>query len=236
MKIAELKNRVQARETTLLHILKQFQNLNLVVRALGVYSLTSLGTIEAIICKEVTSTNDVIMKFSDFWLLHDISTLPTNLICTIGALKDSDLFRTEPTDLSGVHNLFIKIAKASKSLRGVSPIFHPDFVGLFTELLEQGNSIELITTNNVMEKVINIVDLGLLDKYIKNNKLRLFLNENIRFALSLTETIFSLGLFNVSGEYDDKMDLVSTSTEAIEWGQQLFEETKKLSKVWEKVN
>ncbi|MBE3115694.1 DUF1724 domain-containing protein [Candidatus Bathyarchaeota archaeon] len=46
-------------------------------------------------------------------------------------------------------------------------------------------------------------------------------------ALSITDISFSFGLFNLSGKYDDSMDLISTNREAIEWGEQLFEEVLK---------
>ena len=42
---------------------------------------------------------------------------------------------------------------------------------------------------------------------------------------ALTESSFSLGLFDLSGTYDDNMDLRSNSIEAIKWGERLFEDT-----------
>jgi predicted transcriptional regulator len=55
------------------------------------------------------------------------------------------------------------------------------------------------------------------------DKLKLFLKDDLKIALALTENNFSLGLFTLSGMYDDNMDLLSESVEAIEWGEHLFE-------------
>jgi predicted transcriptional regulator len=54
-----------------------------------------------------------------------------------------------------------------------------------------------------------------------------FLKDELKIALALTESSFSLGLFALSGTYDDSMDLRSTSIEAINWGERLFEDTVK---------
>ena len=42
--------------------------------------------------------------------------------------------------------------------------------------------------------------------------------------MALTEESFSLGLFALSGMYDDSTDLLSNSVEAIKWGENLFDD------------
>jgi predicted transcriptional regulator len=49
----------------------------------------------------------------------------------------------------------------------------------------------------------------------------------LKIALALTERSFSLGLFALSGKYDDTMDLRSDRIEAIKWGERLFEDAVK---------
>jgi predicted transcriptional regulator len=50
------------------------------------------------------------------------------------------------------------------------------------------------------------------------------LKDDLKVALTVTETAFSLGLFMVNGEYDYNMDLVSVNQDAIVWGDALFQE------------
>jgi predicted transcriptional regulator len=59
---------------------------------------------------------------------------------------------------------------------------------------------------------------------LTKDKLRVFLKDDLKIALALTESSFSLGLFDLSGTYDDNMDLRSNSIEAIKWGERLFED------------
>lgn len=228
-KLADLRGYVGARDSTILHVLQQLCDLDLVTRSQGAYKLSSLGIMESEIDRVYFSAIEVIEKFKDFWLRHDVTGIPTGLLLTIGALKDSVLIQTEVTELSTVHQMFMDIARVSQKLRGISPIFHPDFVPLFGQMLDQGSTVELIVSSGVLKKISALADLSLVTRYFEAGKLRVFLREDLKVALSLTENGFSLGLFTLSGEYDDKMDLIAHDKAAIDWGERLFEETLKKS-------
>ena len=228
-KIADLRTDIGIRDTSILHVLEEFMELKLITKAQGSYRLSSIGIMEAKICKEYYSTIEVLEKFNAFWLLHKTDAIPTRLMLNIGALKNAELVCTEASELGIVHDNFVSIVLASKMLKGISPIFHPDFILYFGQLLNQGNTIELIINSAVFKKIVDSADYDLLKKYLKSNSLKLFLKEDLTMALSITDISFSFGLFSLSGKYDDSMDLISANREAIEWGEQLFEEALKSS-------
>lgn len=220
--LSQLKSVVEARETTILHVLKEFENLSLSERSHGVYRLTSLGFLEAQICRQCFSASEAVGAFKDFWLTHDISAIPPALFARLGSLKDSSLIKGESSELGKVHETFMQVLLSSKKIRGVSPIFHPDYVNAFRYLLSQGNSVELILTSAVFSKTLESADSTLLQKFIEKGKLTIFIREDLRFGLTVTENSFSLGLFGLSGDYDYSSDLVSLNQEAVEWGEELF--------------
>ena len=221
-KIAELKDEVETRDTTILHILEEFGDLNLTTKTQGVYSLSSLGIMEAKIFKEHISTVEVIDKFKDFWVSHDMSDIPEHLLLNLGALKDATLVRTEATELGIVHKTFMETIKTAKRIQGISPIFHTDFISTFAQLLNQGCTIELAVSSEILKKIMNFVNLEQAKKYFITDNLKIFLKDDLKIALTLTENSFSLGLFALSGAYDDSTDLVSNSRKAIDWGERLF--------------
>ena len=223
-KISELRLDAATRDTTILHVLEEFGDLNLTTKSQGLYKLSPLGIIEAEILKEFISATEVVEKFKDFWLTHNVDDIPAHLLQNMGALKDAQLVRTQASELGIVHQTFIETIKKAKKIKGISPIFHPDFISLFVQLLEKGSTIELIISSDVLNKIMGFGDLELMQKYFEEDKLRVFLKDDLKIALALTEGSFSLGLFALSGTYDDSMDLRSTSTEAIKWGERLFED------------
>jgi predicted transcriptional regulator len=220
--LSDLKTVVSARETTILHILKEFENLALTAKSHGFYALTSLGVIEASICKECSATATVVGDYKEFWLGHDISGLPVCFLLRLGELKDSFLVKTESSELGKVHETFMQVLLSAKKIQGVSPIFHPDYVSAFRQLLNKGNPIDLVLTNNVLEKTLSSADAKLLYKYILDERLRIFVKDDLKVALTITENSFSLGLFGLDGNYDYSMDLVSLSPQAVAWGEELF--------------
>ena len=228
-KISELKSDVETRDTTILHILEEFGDLNLTVKSQGVYKLTPLGVIEAKIFKEYISTTEVIEKFKDFWLSHNVADIPTHLLLNIGALSDALLIRTEATELDIVHTKILEILKTSKKVRGIAPVFHRDYVPVVETLLKEGNFVELIFTNKVLNKTLTSAETGLIKKFIQEGTLKISLNENVKIALTVSDNSFSLGLFKLNGEYDYGADLMSLNPKAIEWGERLFEGIVKVS-------
>jgi predicted transcriptional regulator len=226
-KISELRFDAATRDTTILHVLEEFGDLNLTTKTQGLYKLSPLGKIEAKILKEFISTTEVIEKFKDFWFSHNIDDIPLFLLQNLGALKDAELVRTQASELGIVHQKFVESIRTSKKIKGISPIFHPDFISLFAQHLEQGSTIELIVSSNVLNKIVGFVDYDLVKKYSAEDRLRVYLNDDLKIALALTEKCFSLGLFALSGTYDDGVDLQSDSVEAIRWGERLFEDAVK---------
>jgi predicted transcriptional regulator len=220
--LSQLKSVIDARETTILHVLKEFEKLSLSEKSHGTYKLTSLGLLEAQISRQCFEASEVIGKFKEFWLSHDISAIPEAFIARLGSLKDASLIKAESSELGKVHETFMQVLLSSKTIKGISPIFHPDYVAAFRHLLSQGNSVELILTSSVFSKTLGSADAELLQKYIIEDKLTIFIKEDLKFALTVTESSFSLGLFGLNGEYDYANDLISLSPPAIEWGEELF--------------
>jgi predicted transcriptional regulator len=230
-KLADLKNDIDTTETTILHMLKEFEKLNLTTKTAGTYSLTPLGRIEAQICEDTYSTAQVMEKFKDFWLSHDIKPLPPNLLYRLGSLQDSTLVKSQRSELGKVHDTFLKIMANTKRVIGISPIFHPDFVGVFKAVLNSGGTIELVVTNEVFNKTfesaITTRDGELFQQFLVDGKLKIHLLDELKIALTVTESILSLGLFHSNGEYDYTTDLISTDPRALRFGEEIFIEYRK---------
>jgi predicted transcriptional regulator len=219
--LSELKKETQTRETTISHSLKELENMELTTKISGIYKLTPLGILEAQIYKGCYLSVETLKKHKDFWATHDTSCIPLNCIWTIGDIENSNLIKSTNVDLQKVHDNSINLIGTSKTIFTASPIFHHDYIPVFTEILASGGKVKLIITQEVLEKLASIEDV--LNKYMFEGNLELYVNNNLKLALTVTEKFWSLGLFSSSGEFDYTNDLVGSSIEGIEWGRQLFE-------------
>lgn len=221
-KLSELTNELEIRETSILHALKDLEELGLSTKSGSMYELTSLGIIEANFFAEYSLASKIIEKYKQFWAIHNVTAIPSHLLLQLKNLNDSKLILADSSELGKVEEVFTQFLLNSKMVRGISPIFHPTFVPVIEQLLKQGASVELILTNAVLTKTLALAHINQLKEDIKLGRLRLFLKEDLKVALTVTDNGFSLGLFHLNGGYDDKMDLVSFSPKAIEWGDWLF--------------
>jgi predicted transcriptional regulator len=224
-KLSELGKDTQTRETTILHVLKELEQLELTTKSDGIYQLTPLGILEAHVCRWCCKSFDVLKNYKEFWLSHDVSAIPPSLMSKIGALDGAVLVKTGEVDLQKVHESFISIVTASKFIMGVSPIFHPDYISVFEGIINKNCRVDLIVTSKVLEKIKTYPNHELLEKFLAEDKLGLYVNDSARCALTVTDQYVSLGLFNLSGTYDSSIDLICSEEEALEWGKQLFKQT-----------
>lgn len=222
-KLSTLREELGSRGSTIIHALKDLEAMNLTQQEGKHYRLTSLGVMEAILIEEAASAVKVLERFQDFWLQHDVTDIPSHLLQRIGALQDSTLIQDNSIALDRVHLTFQQLLLTSRRVRGVSPIFHSDYVGAFQRLLSEGATVELILTSGVLDKTLTLADTEQILDYIMRDKLRIFLTDELKIALTVTENSFSMGLFTKDGEYDYSRDLVSNSPKAIEWGEELFQ-------------
>jgi predicted transcriptional regulator len=222
-KLSALREELGSSGSTIIHALTDLEALNLTHQDGKYYKLTSLGVIEAQLIDEASSTVDVIEKFGEFWLRHDITAIPSHLLRRLGALRDSTLIQDDSTELDRVHLTFKQLLLTSRSVRGLSPIFHSDFIGAFQLLLSEGATVDLILSRGVLDKTLTLADTRQLLDYIEKDRLRIFVADEPRVALTVTENSFSMGFFDLNGEYDYSRDLISNSRRAIEWGEELFQ-------------
>lgn len=234
--LAHLRTRIDARDTSVLHAMKELESENLVRKdaVTHAYSLTSIGRIHAVMLDQLLRASNVLTEMEDFWLNHDISGIPEHLLMGISALDNASVVKAAPSNLNAVYVRFLSLLKSSKKIHGVSPIFHPDYVDAMAGVLSQGSKVSLIVTPDIIDRIKETVNLRNLAKYVKrifiDRNLEVYLSENLRVALTVTESFVSLGLFTLDGTYDSNMDLMSNQPEALEWGERLFEYYRGISK------
>jgi predicted transcriptional regulator len=225
-KLADIGKETKTRETTILHVLKELEQLELTTKSGGTYQLTQLGILETEICKGCYQSFETLKKHKEFWLTHDVSCIPPSLMKRVGDLEDSVLVKASAVELQKVHETGVDLLFSAKTILGVSPIFHPDFVVCMENVLRNGGNVTLIFTPAVSE-LFNQATKESEDwnRYISNGNLQIYINEDLNFSITVTEKIWAFGLFHLSGEYDYTADLRGTGEEGLEWGNQLFRKT-----------
>ncbi|MBE0521761.1 MAG: winged helix-turn-helix domain-containing protein [Candidatus Methanoperedenaceae archaeon] len=231
--LKEMREEMNVSSTTAIHALKDLEKSNLTFQDQDKkYALTNIGKIMALKLVDFSDASLVLKKHEKFWLEHDMSGIPVHLMRKIGWLEDSVLFTDTEIDIFKVHSNFINLLKDAKEIKGVSPIFVPEFASLFEELVITKNiNVSLIIKKDVLDKISSEIKQKILD--INNNPgLNLYvIEDDIKIAFTVTDYFMSLGFFRQDGVYDYSNDLINYNEKGIAWGNELFEYYRRAAKI-----
>ncbi len=223
--LSDLRSELQISSSTAIHALRELEKSDLVFQdEYRNYLLTNIGSIIAIKLLDFSSAAEVLKEHRRFWIEHDLTGIPNYMLEKIGWLNNSKVIQIDPLDIVKTHSSYISFIKKAKWVKGVSPIFSPDYPSVFNELIESNVDIEIILTDAVLKRLVDAIGWGNLKDLINNHYLKLLIaDKDLKVAFTATNDILSLGLFTTNGVYDVKYDLVSTDERAVRWGAELFE-------------
>lgn len=220
---SDLEKEMGIRNTTILHAVKEMTDLGLVARADRGYGLTNLGKMQATMLGDMIDFVLVLEKYSDFWLTHDISSIPEFLLTRIGMLSKSEILEGDPADILKTQEFFISKLRGAKAICGLSPIIIPGYPEAVATAVMDGAEVDLILTKPIMEIVIK-EHAELIKQLLDIDGFRLYrIDIDVTAAFTVTDSLFSLGLFRADGGYDVGKDLNCVGDAAIKWGRELFD-------------
>ncbi|MCZ3366119.1 MULTISPECIES: helix-turn-helix transcriptional regulator [Methanobacterium] len=222
-----LKQDLNLESSTIIHSTSKLEKRDLIFKNGENYSLSQIGKIFTIKLVNLIKTMDSIKNHEKLWLNHEIDGIPKDLITNLGDLRKSSLIEADSMDIHKPHTNFIQLLEYVKKMKGVSPVYHPDFPEIIKILVSNGTYVQLIVTN----PILRILNRGVLTEVYSKKNFELYVtNEHVKEAFTVADDFFSLGLFIVNGIYDYSIDLVSDDKNAIAWGEKLFEYYLKRSK------
>ncbi len=233
--LRELRDPLGVSSTTAIHALRELERENLVFQAEDRgYALTKIGEVMVLKLIDMLAVIEVLKKHEDFWLEHDLSGIPLHLLDRMGALSNSSLVADTSTDIFKSHTTLLQILETANEVKGIYPVFHLDYLKIFEELVKRRRiDVELIVTNDVLENIFGLVETEeAFTSFLHEPNLSLFvMDEGIKLALTLTDSVFYLGFFADKGVYDRNSALISDAEKALSWGRELYVHYRKLSTV-----
>jgi predicted transcriptional regulator len=233
-KTKQLRKLTEIQSSTIIHGINELEKQNIVSRDGDNYYLTEIGQILILKLVDMIKTMVSLKNHQKLWINHEINAIPLELLMEIGDLSDSNLVEANNIDIFKVKDMFLDMVQKSSNIKGVSTIFHPDFIETFKNILDNKEvKVELILNDAILKKTIKSINPNNLKDFLKlSSKGNLdiwILNEEARIAFTVTEKYLSLGLFTKGGGYDSSKDLFSENPDAIAWANKLFEYYRKKS-------
>lgn len=226
-KTKDLRKLIGIQSSTIIHGINELEKQNLVSREVDYYYLSETGKIIALKLIDMIRALVALKNFEKLWLNHEIDSIPQDLLMKIGDLSNLKLVESEKIDIFRPHGAYMQIILGSKKIKGVSPIFYPDYVDSFKNMIENGISVELVLTSSILRKTINSIDSGdlaYLKKILSEEMLKIWeIEDEVKVAFTITDKFTVLGLFFLNGSYDSTKLLIGDHDDAIIWSNKLFE-------------
>jgi predicted transcriptional regulator len=220
--LSEIKNYLKITSPEILPQIRKMEKNNLIYQEDGKYALTEVGEI---LTKSFDQLSRIVKIFEtdmEFWKEHEIAGIPEEFRLRLHELGNYKVVQSDPVDIFKPHKEFMQNLLKSKWIKGVSPIFHPDYPKFFLALAKSGADVALIVTRDVFKMIksghTKELEMGLK---CKNTKM-LICEEDVKTAFTVTDKFLSLGLFGKNGLYDVYHDLISYDASAVKFGKDLF--------------
>ncbi len=220
---SDLSEETGTRNTTILHAIKDMRDSEIITKTEGGYGLTNVGKMQAYLLDDMVNFIQIMEKYRNFWMNHDITGIPPELIPRMGMLAQSEIIEGTLADILKSHGHFMSELGKAKRIQGVSPIIVPGYAEVIATALMNGAKVDLILTKSILDIVAEDCP-DLLNELLKLETFRLYrIDTDVKVAFTVTDRMFSLGLFRMEGGYDVGTDLNCIGDSAREWGGELFE-------------
>ncbi len=228
-----LEKEIGIRATTILHAIRNMIDADLVTRTENGYTLTNIGRVQTLLINELVSAIMILDQHKDYWLTHDISGIPEELLSRIGMLGRSEVVRADPAALLKAQTYFMEKVVESKVIRGVSPIIIPGYAETIAICVENGIDVELVLTDSIIDLVYSDY-YKVMSELLEFENFRLYkIKADVKVAFTVADEHLYLGLFRLEGGYDIGNDLFCTGEAAAKWGMELYEFYKNMSELVE---
>ncbi|WP_405270885.1 helix-turn-helix transcriptional regulator [Methanobrevibacter sp.] len=221
--LEELRKELKKPSATILHGLKELENINLIKKSQKYYELTSNGYLLTTNMIKLIENWYSINRNKTFWNNHDLTDIPEEMLKNIYLLKDVEYENSTTSDLSNAFTKYIKLISKSTELQIILPIYSENHFKHMIRLLneEKFKKIELIVSKRILKSIKQNTDLN--NALLKNKKVKInCIEQDLKVFLTRSNNFMSLSLFFKDGLYDDSQILIGKDENAMKWALNLF--------------
>lgn len=220
--IDEIKELLNVNASSIQLHMKKMKDSGLIIQKNKIYSLSEIGEIIVENMQPVLSTAELLGENTEYWLSHDLSSIPEFLLERIGELGHSELLEPDAGHIFETPKILQDSILSSRKILTFAAYFHPQAPSLYAELAEKGAEIVLCMTESVAQRLFinNRIEAEKLSRAINS---RLFISQGSVAIPSLivTDKIVAFKLFENNGKLRDQL-VLSFGERALCWGKELF--------------
>lgn len=223
--------------------LKKLIDWGLVLEDDGMYTLSDMGATIVTNLQFFLNTLSIYEEHLDFWVEHDLSSIPPHLLSRIRELGHISVLERNLSNIFWLPEELTNNLVDSKRIMSFVSVFHPASPFLYSEYMETDIETTAIITKQVLDnlqtefnselsllKMNNLILKGALLEY--RQKIKHILSSRASnflvygadlkpMSMIVTDKIFLLALPDKKGRLTTQF-LISSEPQALKWGEELF--------------
>ena len=217
---SELMERLNISMPHVTQILNKTMNLELLEKVDDRYRITEKGLI-------VLKTYDVVRNFNrfleKFTIINDYSLedIPPYLIERMHQLSEAKLIEKKE-DTFRPHEEFVDAVIEARYIKGYTSIFFPEHVTLFSSVVDEKDSIELVVSRYVMKEILSNYREELKWGLSKPNVKFYVARKNYKISFIITDKIVMLFFYLKNGFFDYRREVLCYTDACRDWGNSLY--------------
>lgn len=194
------------------------------------YMLSTVGLVITEKMVPLLGTLEVFECSLDYWAQKDLTGIPSFLRLKLEMLAGYKVIEPQLNRMFEPPEEFIISLKKSTEIMYFSSFFQPYFSGFDQDFLKKRTAPTFIFTKNFFERIFSPRPEEAEDLLLaKSSNLYIYEGFSSVVSLTVTERFMALMLLNKNGKLDHNL-LISSESEAVEWGKELFMYYRGLSK------
>jgi predicted transcriptional regulator len=220
--VDEIKELLNVNASSIQLHMKKMKDSGLITQKDKIYSLSEIGEIIVENMQPLLSTAETLGENTEYWLSHDLSSIPEFLLERIGELGHCELLEPDVGHLFETPKILRDSILSSREILTFTAYFHPQAPSLYTELAESGAEIVLCMTESVAQRLLlnNRVEAEKLSRAV-NSRFLISRRPTTIPSLIVTDKIIAFKLFENNGKLRDQL-ILSFGERALCWGKELF--------------
>lgn len=220
--IDEIKELLNVNASSIQLHMKKMKDSGLITQKNKMYRLSEIGEIIVENMQPLLSMTELLGENTEYWLSHDLSSIPEFLLERIDELGNCELLEPDTGHLFETPEVIRDSILSSKEVLTFTAYSHPQAPLIYTELAEKGAEIILCMTESVAQRLFlnNRIEA---EKLSRAGNSRLFISREPTAIPSLivTDRLVAFKLFENNGKLRDQL-VLSFEKRAICWGKELF--------------
>ncbi|MHC1576479.1 MAG: helix-turn-helix transcriptional regulator [Methanosarcinaceae archaeon] len=209
--------------------IKKLIETHLVVKDDDHYQLSSMGELIVTSMLPLFNTIRMIDENMDYWQHYDLSALPDPLFKRLQELGNYLLIEPDRTNTFEIPREFTQNLSRSRNIMTLISFFRPEYLKLYCDRIKNAESISIILTSSVFERMEQNCKDELLTLLAADNVDIFIFDESSRPpTIDVSEWFLYICFLDKDGRYDHN-DIMSFDENALIWGRELFHYYQELS-------